>query len=54
MKIVLKKLLNQLVNSLKPNKPVLLAITVFDSRNGNKISGEKPKIVSDYLTDKTI
>lgn len=36
--------------TLKPNEPVLLAVTVFDSRTGEKLSGDVPKILSGNLT----
>ena len=35
---------------LNSNDPVLLSITVFNSRTGDKLSGETPKIISGKLT----
>lgn len=39
---------------LKPNEPVLLSVTVFDSRSGEKLSGDVPKILSDNLTSNLV
>ncbi len=37
---------------LKKGKPVLLSVTVFDSRNGQKLTGDSPKIIADVLNKK--
>ncbi|QPK93695.1 hypothetical protein HCQ94_03615 [Actinomyces sp. zg-332] len=49
-----EKLITSNGKVLKENDPVLLAITVFDSKTGDKLTGDNPKIVSGKLTSEIV